>query len=177
VIFDNSEHFTECEEQHVESNNGDVRRRPQMPERKNFFSALNENFVRPFFVRKFTQQVLLLINTYLCLSLRFYDTKFPHFSNFLFFITIIINNLFFQEKLENNKKLRHIAFEAMKHDCGPSSAGPHGATGGGRGSSGCGDGQTSGPNESSSSDEEVYFQSSSTLNAPANEPAFPLLPL
>ena len=73
-----------------------------------------------------------------------------------------------QEKLENNKKLRHIAFEAMKHEGGPSNVGPHGATVGG--------GATSGPNESSS-DEEVYFQSTSTLNAPNSEPAQPLLPL
>ena len=74
-----------------------------------------------------------------------------------------------QEKLENNKKLRHIAFEAMKHEGGPSNVGPNGATVGGGGA-------TSGPNESSS-DEEVYFQSTSTLNAPNSEPAQPLLPL
>lgn len=55
VIFDNSEHFTECEDNPEGTNNG--KRRPVMPERKNLFTALNENFVRPFFVRKFTHQV------------------------------------------------------------------------------------------------------------------------
>uniref|UniRef100_A0A915CY74 Sodium/hydrogen exchanger n=1 Tax=Ditylenchus dipsaci TaxID=166011 RepID=A0A915CY74_9BILA len=49
VLFDNSEHFTECEE-------SDGSRRRTMPERKNIFTALNESVVRPFFVRKFTQQ-------------------------------------------------------------------------------------------------------------------------
>lgn len=76
-----------------------------------------------------------------------------------------------QEKLENNKKLRHIAFEAMKHEDGHAPGGPHGSSQGGGGG-----GATSGPNESSS-DEEVYFQSTSTLNAPNSEPAQPLLPL
>ena len=126
VIFDNSEHFTECEENATDPN---AKKRPPMPERKNIFTAINENFVRPFFVRKFTPQ----------------------------------------EKLENNKKLRHIAFEAMKHEGGPTPVGAHGAPVGGGG--------TSGPNESSS-DEEVFFQSSTTLNASnGGEPVQPLLPL
>ncbi|KAF7635019.1 Sodium/hydrogen exchanger [Meloidogyne graminicola] len=110
VIFD-SEQFTD------EVENGDnENKRPKssvMPERKNFFVALNDNFIRPFFVRKFTKQ----------------------------------------EKLENNKKLRHIAFKAMNHD---------GVTGDGVG----GGASSSGPAIGTSSDEEVFFQSSSTLNAP-----------
>jgi hypothetical protein len=36
---------------------------------------------------------------------------------------------------------------------------------------------SSGPAIGTSSDEEVFFQSSSTLNAPNSEPAQPLLPL
>lgn len=59
MIFDNSEHFTENEEGNNDATrNGGSRRPNSMPERKNILSALNENFVRPFFVRKFTQQVL-----------------------------------------------------------------------------------------------------------------------
>lgn len=51
--FDNSEHFTEFEDDES------VRRR-SMPERKNIFSAFNESVVRPFLVRKFTPQVIFL---------------------------------------------------------------------------------------------------------------------
>ncbi|CAK5086105.1 unnamed protein product [Meloidogyne enterolobii] len=127
VIFD-SEQFTD----EIENGCDNENKRPKssvMPERKNFFTALNDNFIRPFFVRKFTKQ----------------------------------------EKLENNKKLRHIAFKAMNHDGVPSSS-ITGDVGGGGASS-------SGPAIGTSSDEEVFFQSSSTLNAPNSEPAQPLLPL
>uniref|UniRef100_A0A1I8BAU4 Sodium/hydrogen exchanger 8 n=1 Tax=Meloidogyne hapla TaxID=6305 RepID=A0A1I8BAU4_MELHA len=127
VIFD-SEQFTD----EVENGCDNENKRPKssvMPERKNFFMALNDNFIRPFFVRKFTKQ----------------------------------------EKLENNKKLRHIAFKAMNHDGVPSSSITGDVVGGGASSSG--------PAIGTSSDEEVFFQSSSTLNAPNSEPAQPLLPL
>uniref|UniRef100_A0A183CFG2 Sodium/hydrogen exchanger n=1 Tax=Globodera pallida TaxID=36090 RepID=A0A183CFG2_GLOPA len=141
VIFDNSEHFTDCEDaanndvsrsgaSGVGGANSGGRRVNTMPDRKNILSALNENFVRPFFVRKFTPQ----------------------------------------EKLENNKKLRHIAFEAMKHEGGGLGSSSNGIRMGGGGT-------TSGAAETSS-DDEVYFQSSSsTLNVANSEPAQPLLPL
>jgi len=57
----------------------------------------------------------------------------------------------------------------MNHDGVPSSS-ITGDVGGGGASS-------SGPAIGTSSDEEVFFQSSSTLNAPNSEPAQPLLPL
>ncbi|KAL3075778.1 hypothetical protein niasHS_012608 [Heterodera schachtii] len=170
VIFDNAENFADCEGTvpcgaaelcrsvagatvvSSVSAGGGGRRANGMPERKNILTALNENFVRPFFVRKFTPQ----------------------------------------EKLENNKKLRHIAFEAMKHEGG---IGVGSAGGGGLGSSsnggirmsgvggygnssgGVGGGGTTSGAADTSSDEEVFFQSSSTLNVANSEPAQPLLPL
>uniref|UniRef100_A0A915LLV5 Uncharacterized protein n=1 Tax=Meloidogyne javanica TaxID=6303 RepID=A0A915LLV5_MELJA len=82
---------------------------------------------------------------------------------------VILSKTQEMEKLENNKKLRHIAFKAMNHDGVPSSS-ITGDVGGGGASS-------SGPAIGTSSDEEVFFQSSSTLNAPNSEPAQPLLPL
>ena len=57
----------------------------------------------------------------------------------------------------------------MNHDGVPSSSIPGDVVGGGASSSG--------PAIGTSSDEEVFFQSSSTLNAPNSEPAQPLLPL
>jgi len=56
VIFDNSEHFTtEHETENGATDSGRVGK-SRMPERKNLLSNLNERIIKPFFVRKFTQQ-------------------------------------------------------------------------------------------------------------------------
>uniref|UniRef100_A0A914MZK2 Sodium/hydrogen exchanger n=1 Tax=Meloidogyne incognita TaxID=6306 RepID=A0A914MZK2_MELIC len=63
VIFD-SEQFTD----EIENGCDNENKRPKssvMPERKNFFTALNDNFIRPFFVRKFTKQVSFVYSSFL----------------------------------------------------------------------------------------------------------------